>query len=242
MSDSERSLSNPDSEAEITLGLLDAVDTNSSVSQRSLARDLGIALGLTNAYLKRCIRKGWIKVSQAPANRYAYYITPKGLAEKGRLTTRYLANSLQFYRQARNEIDDIFAECRRQHWRHVALAGVSELAEIAMLCAMQHDAKVVCVVHEKSALKSFRSSPVCRSYDELPPVDVIIVTALNHRQSVFNAACTALSRDRVMAPALLKINLSAETQGELGSVAMVLCLHATSARALGSKHPLGARI
>ena len=213
MSDSERSLTDLDAEAEITLGLLDAVDSNSAVSQRSLARDLGIALGLTNAYLKRCIRKGWIKVTQAPANRYAYYITPKGLAEKGRLTTRYLAYSLQFYRQARNELDDLLADCAKRRWRRIALAGVSELAEITMLCAMQHNAKVICIVHEKSTLKSFRSAPVCRAYDTLPPIDVIIVTALNHRQSVFKAACAASSEERVLTPALLKINRGMEARG-----------------------------
>ena len=213
LSDSERSLADLDAEAEITLGLLDAVDSDSAVSQRSLARDLGIALGLTNAYIKRCIRKGWIKVTQAPANRYAYYITPKGLAEKGRLTTRYLAYSLQFYRQARNELDDLLAICAKRRWRRIALAGVSELAEIAMLCAMQHNADVICVVHEKSTSKSFRGAPVCRTYDELPTVDVIIVTALNHRQSVFEAACTALSDERVLTPALLKIKRGMENKG-----------------------------
>ena len=71
-----------DGESAITLGLLDAVHQNSSVSQRSLAAELGIALGLTNAYFKRCVRKGLVKVRSAPANRYAYYLTPKGFAEK----------------------------------------------------------------------------------------------------------------------------------------------------------------
>ena len=62
------------------------VEENSQITQRSLASELGIALGLTNAYLKRCVRKGWVKINQAPANRYAYYLTPRGFAEKSRLT------------------------------------------------------------------------------------------------------------------------------------------------------------
>ena len=213
MSDSQRSLDDLDAKTEITLGLLDAVDGNSAVSQRSLARDLGIALGLTNAYLKRCIRKGWIKVSQAPANRYAYYITPKGLAEKGRLTTRYLAYSLQFYRQARNELDELLAACVKRRWRRIALAGVSELAEIAMLCAMQHDVEVVSVVHEKSALKSFRGAPVCNAYAKLPDVDAIVITALNRPTAVFEAARTALPGERVLTPPLLKIKRDNEAKG-----------------------------
>ena len=63
---------------QITLGLLNAVDESSSVTQRAVAKELGIALGLVNTYLKRCVKKGLIKVSQVPANRYAYYLTPKG--------------------------------------------------------------------------------------------------------------------------------------------------------------------
>ncbi len=83
---------------EITLGLLTAVEANSQLTQRSAAKELGVALGLVNAYLKRCIRKGLIKVKQAPANRYAYYVTPKGFAEKSRLTVEYLSVSLAFFR------------------------------------------------------------------------------------------------------------------------------------------------
>ena len=77
----------------IMLGLLDAVEQDRAQSQRHLASELGIALGLVNAYLKRCIKKGLVKVSEAPARRYAYYLTPKGFAEKSRLTVEYLSAS-----------------------------------------------------------------------------------------------------------------------------------------------------
>ena len=90
--------------------MLNAVEENAVLTQRSLARGLGIALGLANAYLKRCVTKGYIKVTQAPANRYAYYLTPKGFAEKSRLTTQYLTNSFDFFRLARNQCDALFAE------------------------------------------------------------------------------------------------------------------------------------
>ena len=66
----------------IVLGLLESVERNGAQSQRLLASELGIALGLVNAYLKRCVKKGLVKVSEAPARRYAYYLTPKGFAEK----------------------------------------------------------------------------------------------------------------------------------------------------------------
>ena len=82
MSEASRDPGDP----EIVLGLLTSIERDSAVTQRKLAGDLGIALGLANAYLRRCVRKGLVKVSQVPLNRYAYYLTPQGFAEKSRLT------------------------------------------------------------------------------------------------------------------------------------------------------------
>ena len=81
----------------ITLEVLSEIEARSDLSQRRLAARLGIALGLTNSYVKRCVRKGLVKVRQIPANRYFYYLTPKGFAEKSRLTGQYLAASFEFY-------------------------------------------------------------------------------------------------------------------------------------------------
>lgn len=80
----------------IILGLLKSVEQDGGRSQRRLAAELGIALGLVNAYLKRCVSKGLVKVQNVPARRYAYYLTPKGFAEKSRLTVNYLTSSLIF--------------------------------------------------------------------------------------------------------------------------------------------------
>ena len=97
-----------DNESRITLGLLNAVHDNSVASQRSMADTLDIALGLANAYLKRCVKKGLIKVRQAPANRYAYYLTPKGFTEKSRLTAEFLTQSFHLFRRARTESAELF--------------------------------------------------------------------------------------------------------------------------------------
>src|SRR5215510_6964022 len=87
----------------ILLGLLESVERDGGQSQRRLASELGIALGLVNAYLKRCVKKGLVKVAHAPARRYAYYLTPQGFAEKSRLTIEYLTSSFSFFRQARGD-------------------------------------------------------------------------------------------------------------------------------------------
>src|SRR5712692_11487342 len=85
----------------IVLGLLSSVENDGEPSQRRIALELGIALGLVNAYLKRCVKKGLVKVGEAPARRYAYYLTPQGFAEKSRLTVEYLSYSFGFFRQAK---------------------------------------------------------------------------------------------------------------------------------------------
>ena len=82
--------------ARVMLGLLESVERDGGQSQRRLASELGIALGLVNAYLKRCVKKGLVKVGQAPARRYAYYLTPQGFAEKSRLTVEYLSEFILF--------------------------------------------------------------------------------------------------------------------------------------------------
>src|SRR5689334_13083019 len=95
---------------EIVLRVLDAVESDPAITQRSVANELGIALGLANAYLKRCVRKGLVKVAQVPSRRYAYFLTPQGFAEKSRLTAEYLSHSFSFLRRAREQFVALFAE------------------------------------------------------------------------------------------------------------------------------------
>ena len=117
----------------ILLGLLESVERNGGRSQRHLASELGIALGLVNAYLKRCIKKGLVKVSEAPARRYAYYLTPKGFAEKSRLTVDYMSYSFSLFRRARSDYAKVLGVARERGWTRILLAGVSDLAEIATI-------------------------------------------------------------------------------------------------------------
>src|ERR1700736_5477886 len=111
----------------IMLGLLESVQRGDVHSQRRLASELGIALGLVNAYLKRCITKGLVKVGEAPAKRYAYYLTPGGFAEKSRLTIEYLSYSFSLFRQARTDFTMVFTAARAAGIRRIAFLGLSNL-------------------------------------------------------------------------------------------------------------------
>ena len=197
-----------DGEARITMEMLHAVDGEDSLSQRGLAARLNIALGLTNAYLKRCVRMGLVKMRKAPPNRYAYYLTPKGFSEKSRLTARYLFRSFDFYRKARNQCDQLLGEAADAGLRRVALVGAGELAEIALLCALQHNIDVVGVADEGATANRYRHVDLVRDPGSLPPHDLILICDLNDPQGTFEKLAGKFGVEAIRAPALLKISAS----------------------------------
>ena len=163
----------------IILGLLNSVDQDGARSQRHFAAELGIALGLVNAYLNRCIKKGLVKASQAPARRYAYYLTPQGFAEKSRLTVEYLSVSFGFFRQAKADCATALQLAGQRKCGRLAMLGVSDLAEIAAICALETDIVLVAVVDPSSKLNRFIGLPVVAGFEELgATVDGVLVTAL----------------------------------------------------------------
>jgi DNA-binding MarR family transcriptional regulator len=192
-------------EARITLELLNAIHDGKASSQRSLARDLGIALGLANAYVKRCITKGYIKVQQIPRNRYAYYLTPQGFTEKTRLTARFLSQSFSLFREARQQYAALLDHCRREGWARVALYGAGSLAEIVQVIASAQGVSVVAIVDPDGAAGSDGSVPTYRDLASVGPVDAVIITDLQDPQRGFDALAAEIPPQRLLAPPLLHI-------------------------------------
>lgn len=195
-----------DSEAQITLGLLNAVHDNETLTQRTAASQLGIALGLTNAYLKRCIKKGLIKVQQIPPNRYAYYLTPKGFAEKSRLTAEYLSSSFTFFRRARSQCTALLADSTARGWRRIALYGKSDLAEIAVLCSGEHDVTLVGVVDPANGeTGEFFQCPLVGGLSDLDAYDAILLTDLLTPQDSYDRLLASVAADRILTPPMLRV-------------------------------------
>ncbi len=121
-----------DIDSQRVLRLLDVVEQESSLTQRTLSARLGIALGLTNLYVKRLIRKGYIKCVTLRANRLAYVITPRGFAQKARLTLQFMEYSLVLYRDARRHLHRVLTSQVHCPMR-VAIYGTGEAAEVAFL-------------------------------------------------------------------------------------------------------------
>jgi DNA-binding MarR family transcriptional regulator len=120
------------------LRLLTAIEEGAPLTQRALAERLGVALGLANLCLKRLARKGYIKVvhfNERPAarKRLRYLLTPKGLAEKSRLTYEHMVYSLQLYRRTRQTLRESLGGLVAQGTKRVALYGTGDAAELAYL-------------------------------------------------------------------------------------------------------------
>jgi DNA-binding MarR family transcriptional regulator len=193
----------------IVLGLLESVERDGGQSQRRLAAELGIALGLVNAYLKRCVKKGLVKVGGTPARRYAYYLTPQGFAEKSRLTVEYLSISFSFFRQAKTDCALAFEQARSLGFTSVALLGVSDLAEIATICAQESGVRIVSVVDPRSALQRFVGIPVAASLETAADeFDAVVVTDLLTPLETVEAAVRRFGADRVLVPPLLARRIS----------------------------------
>ena len=192
----------------IMLGLLDAVEQDRAQSQRHLASELGIALGLVNAYLKRCIKKGLVKVRTAPARRYAYYLTPQGFAEKSRLTVEYLSYSFGFFRQAKADCSSLFGAASARGVEKVLLLGRTDLAEIAALCAIEHGLEIVGVVQKSAPKPEFIGLPVFEDFNSVSSsFDAVLITDMFSPRETFEAAIGRFGAERALVPDLLRIRI-----------------------------------
>jgi len=141
------------------LQLLNEVERDAGVTQRSLATKLGVALGLTNLYLKRLARKGHIKITTIPSHRIKYLLTPRGMAEKSRLTYKYMQHSLSYYREMRQRLKQVLTKLSSAGAKRIVVYGTGELAELAYLTLREMDLTLVGFVDGARA-QAFLSYPL----------------------------------------------------------------------------------
>lgn len=193
----------------IVLNLLNSVEQDGARSQRHFAAELGIALGLVNAYLNRCIKKGLVKVGSAPAKRYAYYLTPQGFTEKSRLTVEYLSSSFGFFRRAKADCAAVFEAARERKLTRLVLIGVSDLAEIAAICALESGVQLAAVVDPAFQGDRFVGLPVLKSWQDVgAEIEGAIVTALTPNatiEAIVETATARLGPAAVFTPKLVAI-------------------------------------
>ncbi len=187
------------------IDLLAALERREVVTQPALAKRLSISVGMVNALLKRAARKGLVKAKAAPYKRWAYYLTPEGFQEKSRLVARYLDTSLAFFRMARREYRLLFASGQRMGFRRFVLVGRGEVAEIALLAALEVDAELVGILDREVNASRLHGQPVLRSLDEAEAWDALVITESRHPQEAFERLRGTVPERQVLAPPFLRI-------------------------------------
>jgi DNA-binding MarR family transcriptional regulator len=125
------------------LQFLEEIEQNPKVSQRELSNKFGIALGVTNACIKRMARRGLIRLKGFPPRRIAYYLTPKGFAEKSKLMLHFFSYNIQHYAEMKKLISKKLLEMQQGGVKRVAFFGVSDEMEIAYITLQGSDMKLV---------------------------------------------------------------------------------------------------
>ena len=183
-----------------TLKILEKVDNDVVPSQRDLARDLNISLGLVNSFIKRLAKKGYFKVRHVPKNRMRYFLTPKGASEKTRLTYEYIQHSYNFYKEARQKLRDLYTGLEHRDVSSIVFYGAGDLAEIAYLSLQETNIKLVAVVDDEKKGKRFMRY-IVEHPDRLVALnfDKILITSLNSKEFIYQRiAALGLSAESVV--------------------------------------------
>ncbi len=181
------------------LRILEEIEKDSSQSQRELARKLHISLGLVNAFVKRLAHKGYFKVTTIPKNRARYILTPKGFAEKTRLTYAFIQHSFHFYKKARGKLKRLFSTLEDGGIQRVVFYGASDLAELAYVSLKETNLELVGIVDDFKFGEQFLVYTVMHpSIVTRLEYDKIIVTSISSKHDIYeNLVKLNIAKDKV---------------------------------------------
>jgi DNA-binding MarR family transcriptional regulator len=167
------------------LEILHEVSESEHINQRYLSKKLGMASGLVNLYLKRLAHKGYIKVSGIKPRRLTYLLTPKGIAEKSRLTYEFALISYKYFKHASDEIRRKLEALEKAGQLNVVVYGTGEMAEMCLVLLQEFDLKVVAVVDDEVESTRFCGFPVApKELLHSLRFDQIIVAKIGARREV----------------------------------------------------------
>ena len=169
-----------------TLKILEKLESEKTPSQRDLSGELNISLGLVNSFVKRLVRKGFVKITTIPKKRIKYILTPRGAAEKTRLTYEYIQYSYDFYKEARQKLRNLYSDLAEQGIARIVFYGAGDLAEIAYISLQETPLNLVAIVDDEQQGKKFMkfivADPALLSRISF---DRILVTTINLRDEIF---------------------------------------------------------
>ena len=183
------------------LRLLEELEKNPIVSQRDLSHKFGIALGVTNACLKRMTRKGLIRIRGFNHRKIGYYLTPKGFSEKAKLTFRLISYIVQHYSELKKIISQRLLEMQHDGLQRIVFYGVSDEMEVAYITLQGVNLKLVGIVEDDEKFTpqfifGYELEPVSR-IKELKP-DCILITSLEESKKKMEKLRTLIGERKVL--------------------------------------------
>jgi FlaA1/EpsC-like NDP-sugar epimerase len=172
-----------------SLQLLEEISKDATISQRKLSLRLGAALGVTNACLKKMINKGLVKVKGINHKRIAYYLTPKGLSEKARLTYNFLQHTIRFYSALKVSITQTLSGLYQDGHKRIVCYGAGEVLEVALviLDEMNHKFNVLAIVDDDAAKQGRKLFGIAvqhpQAIGELRP-DAVLITSVKYKDKI----------------------------------------------------------
>ena len=171
------------------LQLLEEISKDSSLSQRKLSQRLGVALGVTNACLKKMVSKGLVKAKGINHKRIAYYLTPKGFSEKTKLTYHFLQHTIRYYSSLKNNISAKLSSLSKDGHRRIICYGAGEVMEVAFIILNEIDLELLVLGlvdddKEKQSKKMFGfmvQHP--QIINKLKP-DAVLVTSIKYKDRI----------------------------------------------------------
>jgi predicted transcriptional regulator len=179
------------------LDVLAALEADTCVSQRSIARRVGIALGSANLVIRHLVRRGCVRVVRTKDNRLEYVITPFGFAEKARMMRHEMAVTLNSYTRMRAcvrerllALSNTWPRGAAAAAKRIAFYGAGEVAEIGFACLQSLDFHLVGVVDPRRPEPFFgmRVHPLCRLATESlagRPFEVLVIMTFDNIDVVF---------------------------------------------------------
>ena len=166
--------------------VLQAIASGGRLTQRSLARELGVAVGLANLLVRRLVGKGYVRIANMGARHVRYLMTPEGWDALASATRASLENTVHLYTQTREHIRDSLATISGQcadDEKRIVFYGAGDVAEIAYVSLQTTDLALVGVVDDKRTGRFFNvqiSSPDALTKETIGgvPYSHVVVTSL----------------------------------------------------------------
>lgn len=177
------------------LDFLSSLEEGKEVTQKGISNHISVSIGFVNALIKKFLKKGIIKVQQAPYKRYVYYLTPEGFSEKSKLVLEYVTDSLSLFRSLRKELNTIFTYNKKIKF---ILYGTSEISEIAILSANEVGSEIIGIVEPNLNKKKIFNIPILKKIPANLINKKILICCSKNAQKIYFNLLQEIPEDRIV--------------------------------------------